>query len=267
MSNATFNRENHLHVTVVGGPTALLEYGGLRIVVDPTFDPPGGEYRRSGIPLIKLRGPALPAEALGRLDLALVSHDQHDDNLDPAGRALLGSVGLTLTHPLGASRLGGRTLGLLPWTSVDVAAPDGGTVQVTAVPAQHGPDGTEHLTGPVTGHVLRAPGWPSVYVSGDNASLDVVRQIARRLGPVDVAVVFAGAARPRPEASGPATVTSAQAAEAAALLGARAVVPVHYDGWRHFTEGADELRAAFEAAGLSERLVLPPLGERVTVAV
>ena len=25
----------------VGGPTALLELGGLRILTDPTFDPPG----------------------------------------------------------------------------------------------------------------------------------------------------------------------------------------------------------------------------------
>ena len=28
-------------VQAVGGPTALLELGGLRILTDPTFDPPG----------------------------------------------------------------------------------------------------------------------------------------------------------------------------------------------------------------------------------
>ncbi|MDX2760957.1 MBL fold metallo-hydrolase, partial [Streptomyces europaeiscabiei] len=28
-------------VHVFGGPTALIEYGGLRLLTDPTFDAPG----------------------------------------------------------------------------------------------------------------------------------------------------------------------------------------------------------------------------------
>jgi hypothetical protein len=47
--------------------------------------------------------------------------------------------------------------------------------------------------GPVIGFVLQASEAGSVYVSGDNASLDVVRVIAERFGLVDVAVLFAGA--------------------------------------------------------------------------
>lgn len=47
---------------------------------------------------------------------------------------------------------------------------------------------------------------------------------------------------------------SAQAAEATRILDARRVVPVHYDSWTHFTEGRDELEAAFTAAGLADRL-------------
>ena len=30
-----------LRIRYLGGPTALLEYGELRLLVDPTFDPPG----------------------------------------------------------------------------------------------------------------------------------------------------------------------------------------------------------------------------------
>ena len=52
---------------------------------------------------------------------------------------------------------------------------------------------------------------------------------------------------------------SAQAAKAAEILGARQVVPVHYDSWSHFTEGQDALVAAFTAAGLRDRL---DLGDR-----
>ena len=36
-----------LTALLVGGPTAVLEYGGLRLLTDPTFDPPG---RRSRVP-------------------------------------------------------------------------------------------------------------------------------------------------------------------------------------------------------------------------
>lgn len=40
MSGAGANREK-IPVHVYGGPTALIEYGGLGFVADPTFDPPG----------------------------------------------------------------------------------------------------------------------------------------------------------------------------------------------------------------------------------
>ena len=34
-----------LRITYIGGPTALLELAGLRLLTDPTFDPAGTEYR------------------------------------------------------------------------------------------------------------------------------------------------------------------------------------------------------------------------------
>ena len=57
------------------------------------------------------------------------------------------------------------------------------------------------------------------------------------------------------------TLTSQAAAEAAKLLGARAVVPLHFEGWAHFTQGRDSLSAAFEDAGLADRLHLPEPGD------
>ena len=100
-----------------------------------------------------------------------------------------------------------------------------------------------------------------MYVSGDNASLEVVRAIADRVGPVDVAVLFAGAARTALAAGAYLTLTSQAAAEAAELLGARAVVPLHFEGWAHFTQGRDSLSAAFDDAGLADRLHLPEPGD------
>jgi hypothetical protein len=136
---------------------------------------------------------------------------------------------------------------------------------VTALPAQHGPDGTDHITGPVIGFLLEADGEDRVYVSGDNASLDVVRTIAERVGDVDVAILFAGAVQlPHRFDGAYLTLSSDRAAMATKLLGVRAALPVHFEGWTHFTQGARELRAAFAGNSVSDRLVLAERGETVT---
>ncbi|MER8161564.1 MBL fold metallo-hydrolase [Streptomyces sp. NPDC094472] len=249
-------------VRVFGGPTALLEYGGLRFLTDPTFDGPG-DYGRPGRPLLTKTAPSATTPAdLGRIDVVLLSHDEHADNLDHSGRTLLADVPLTLTTPGGGERLGGqlgdKARGLADWESIELDRPGGGTITVTGVPAIHGPgprEEVEPVAGQVVGFVLTGQGLPTVYVSGDNASLDAVREIAGRFPAVDTALLFAGAPRfPVLFDNQLIVLDSAQAAEATTILGARRVVPVHYDSWAHFTEGRDDLTAAFTAAGLADRL-------------
>jgi L-ascorbate metabolism protein UlaG (beta-lactamase superfamily) len=249
--------------TLIGGPTALFEYGSLRWLTDPAFSPPG-EYEGG---LVKLTGPALDPDVIGAVDVVLLSHDHHSDNLDPAGRSFLPRAQRVLTTDAGAQRLGGNATGLHAWSSVDVHNGEGTPVTVTAVPAQHGPDGTDHITGPVIGFVLSAPGTGGVYVSGDNASLDVVREIAARIGQIDVAILFAGAVQLGHRFDGAyLTLSSDRAAEAAKILGARLVIPVHFEGWKHFTQGADALRAAFAGNQVSDRLRVPERGRPLVVA-
>jgi hypothetical protein len=91
---------------------------------------------------------------------------------------------------------------LPPWETAELPRPGGGVLRVTAVPAQHGPDGSEPLVGEVTGFVL----------SGDG-------------------------------------------------------LPLHFEHWAHFTEGAEPLAAAFEQAGLADRLHLPKPGEIVEIPI
>ncbi|MFF7388499.1 MBL fold metallo-hydrolase [Streptomyces scabiei] len=245
-------------VRVFGGPTALFEYGGLRFLTDPTFDGPG-DYPAPGGPTLTKTAPAtaVPAD-LGPIDVVLLSHDEHADNLDRSGRALLADVPLTLTTPGGGHRLGEKAKGLADWESIELKRPDGGAITVTGVPAIHGPgtrEETEPISGQVVGFVLTGEDLPTVYVSGDNAQLTLVKEIAERFAPVDVAVLFAGAPRfPGLYDGQPVVLDSAQTAEAARILGARRVVPVHYDSWAHFTEGHDDLEAAFTSAGLADRL-------------
>lgn len=244
----------------VGGPTLLLRWAGRAVLSDPTFDEPG-EYP-GGVTLRKLTGPAVAATDLGPLDLALVSHDQHADNLDVAGRALLASVPAVVSTTAATGRVPG-VVGLEPWQSLRLGD-DGATV--TAVPALHGPEGAEALTGPVVGFLLRAPGAPTVYVSGDNASVDVAAAIAQRAPDVRLAVLHAGAANTGrfPE---PLTLDAERAVAVARLWPEAVVVPVHADGWAHFTEPVDAVVRAFADAGLADRLQVLVPGEETVLTI
>lgn len=232
--------------TLVGGPTLALTYAGLTFLTDPTFDEPR-EYA-GGIPLRKLVGPAVQPDALGRIDVVLLSHDQHPDNLDESGRALLADVPTVLSTPDAAARIPG-VRGLAPWEAVEV-----GRVLVTAVPARHGPEGSEALSGAVTGFVLEAPDAPTVYVAGDNASLDVVAAIAHRFPAIDVAVLFVGGANVGRFGDEPVTLDAARASAAADLLAQARVVPVHHTDWAHFVEPLSAVVERFAAAGRADRL-------------
>ena len=238
-------------VTYIGGPTAVIEYAGMRILTDPTFDEPQSYEDPGSTPLVKTHGPGIALDALGVIDLVLLSHHEHPDNLDVAGATLL--TGTVLSTPEAAADLP-QVTGLAPWQQTRV-----GHVTVTAVPALHGPVGSEPFVGTVTGFVLQCEEEPNVYVSGDNASLDVVRSIAAEFPAIDYAVLFAGAARV-PSIDGQLTLTSVDAVEAARILGDPQVVGLHTEDWQHFSETRAQLEAAFAGTGL---LAVTPRGTRV----
>jgi L-ascorbate metabolism protein UlaG (beta-lactamase superfamily) len=253
---------------LVGGPTALLEYGGLRLLTDPTLDPPG-EHRQPGTSIVlrKLSGPAVELDELLPIDAVLLSHDHHADNLDRSGRAMLALAGRVLCTDAGAERLGGGVTAMVPGDRVELDRPDGGQLSITAVPAEDGPPDVASRNGPVIGFVLSGEGLPTTYVSGDNASVRVVRAIAEEYGPIELAVLFVGGAQV-PAAWGDAflTLTAETAMQAARELGDAAIVPIHQDGWEHFTSNAADVRSAFAAAGLGGRLRPVSPGEELTLA-
>jgi L-ascorbate metabolism protein UlaG (beta-lactamase superfamily) len=249
------NAGSEIAVTYLGGPTAVLEYGGLRFLIDPTFDEPQTYEDPGSTPLVKTRGPALQPAEIGQIDVVLASHHEHPDNLDASGADFAMAAPLVLSTPQAGDDLGSPFVGLADWGHHSV-----GLVDITAMPALHGPPGSEEWMGPVIGYLLQAPGQPSVYISGDNASLDKVRDIADRHAPVGIAILFAGAARVA-AIDAPLTLTSRDAAEAAKILQAGQVVGLHTEDWEHFSETRADLEAAFaDTPGL---LVDTPRGKRV----
>jgi len=232
-----------LTITHIGTATMLLEIGSLRLLTDPVFDAAGGRYSFGwGTGSTKLTSPALSANRLGAIDAVLLSHDHHDDNLDAAGRALLPHVKRVLTTPSGGRRLGGNAEGMRLWQSTMLVS--GQTqVKVTATPAQHGLRITRPLAGETIGFVLEWEGQQNgaLYITGDTIYYRGIDEVAERFS-IGVGVFHMGQARF--PITGPLrfTMDVRDGVKAARALHAQTIIPIHYEGWKHFHEG----RAASE---------------------
>jgi L-ascorbate metabolism protein UlaG (beta-lactamase superfamily) len=260
---------SEIRITHIGGPTALIEIGGWRLLTDPTFDPAGGSYRFGwGTGSRKLAGPAVAAADLGPIDAVLLSHDQHQDNLDRAGRELLPSAGTVITTVPGARRLDGNARGLAAWEGTRLEADGLPSIDVTATPCRHGPPLSRPIVGEVVGFALDWEGRKggALWISGDTVLCDGLREVADRLE-VDTALIhLGGVSFP---ISGPVhyTMTAAQAVELCGLLQPRVTIPIHYEGWKHFREGRDAIESEFAAAPAEVRDSVRwlPLGEPVDI--
>jgi L-ascorbate metabolism protein UlaG (beta-lactamase superfamily) len=246
-------------VTYVGGPTAVIEWHGLRFLTDPTFDPAGTRYELTGYTLRKTSGPAIEPGAVGPLDAVLLSHDHHFDNFDHAGRRVAADAPRILTTEVAAGRLGPRAVGLAVWQSTEITAPDGAVIRVTATPARHGPAHADR--GPVIGFMLSVAGAGDggILFSGDTVFYDGICELAARFRPA-VALLCMGAARIAAAGGWPLTLTVDDAVAFARVLSGATVIPVHFEGWEHLSEGRDAVVRAFADASLGDRLHWPTLG-------
>lgn len=255
---------NEVKVTLVGGPTVLIELAGFRLLTDPTFDEPG-RYDQAGVTLYKTTSPGLTADTVGPIDAVLLSHDQHVDNLDHAGRKFLPKARTVLTTSVGAGRIGGNSSGLAPWDEVRIEKPSGNFLTITATPARHGPAGFEPMSGDVIGFMIGVdqPG-DALYVTGDTVWYQGVAEVARRFNP-KVVILFAGAAKPR----GPFHVTmdNNDALETANVFPNARIIAVHNEGWNHLTESASEIEESFRTMGYLNRLRQLEPGDSVSIAI
>jgi L-ascorbate metabolism protein UlaG (beta-lactamase superfamily) len=251
--------------TYIGGPTTLIEWGGLRFLTDPTFDAAGTEYQSGPATLRKLTAPAIAVESLDRIDAVLLSHDHHHDNLDHAGRALLPRAERVVTTVAAADRLDGNAVGLANWKSIQLRAPEGGNFTITGTPCRHGPAGMDR--GPVTGFVVSWSEAPdsTLYISGDTVWYEGVAEVAEHFE-IRTAVLFMGAALVSQVVNSPLTMSAADGIKAATALPEAMIVPLHYEGWAHFSESREVIANAFNAAGITNRLRWLEAGNKITLA-
>jgi L-ascorbate metabolism protein UlaG (beta-lactamase superfamily) len=254
------NNSSHFQATYLGGPTVILEIGGLRLMTDPTLDPAGTKFvlnERSTQE--KFEGPAVLPEQ--PIDIVLLSHDQHFDNLDGSGRAFLKEAKLTITTKVGAGRLketGVNSAGLAPREHYSYVAPNGDRIKITATPARHGPAGITRLTGEVIGFHIAVTGSQvfDLYITGDTVYYNEIEKLGELIDPRYL-FVFAGAARPR----GPFNLTMGNndVIDTAHAFPNATLIPLHSEGWSHYTENNNSLLEAFDTLGIKDRLqILAP---------
>ncbi|WP_437933473.1 MBL fold metallo-hydrolase [Sorangium sp. So ce341] len=230
-----------------GGPTAILERDGLRLLTDPVLGPRGPaafvlpKHPSTGVenaPVARYTDP--PAEPLGRLDVILLSHN-HNDHFDAVARETLPKDVTFVLPPdaADAARAAGFTrLTPLDWDAETVIPTRAGRLRILAVPANHSHDAALDATlGKGNGYVLRWEGATpySIYWTGDSVFTEPMRAVAARFAPIDLWLPHLGAVGVD-GARGLRTMDAEEAVAAAALLRPRHVIPIHHTTFGHYRE-------------------------------
>ena len=267
-------RENRSRTTLtwIGHASFLLQVNGVNILTDPQFSERASPF--SWIGPRRVTAPGLAPEALPPIEVVVISHN-HYDHLDIDTVKFL--------HRRGAPGKGPRffvPLGLKAWFAkagiTDVVELDWwekaeyrGLV-FHSVPVQHFSartlfDRNETLW---TGWVVATSSW-KFFFAGDAGYSRDFQEIARRLGPIDLAALPIGAYEPR-WFMGAMHLNPEEAVRAYLELGSRTAVAMHWGTFDLTDEPPDEppnrLGAALQKAGIpSERFFLMQHGETRTL--
>src|SRR5512138_2203880 len=132
----------NVEITYIDTACVLISINGFRIITDPALDFKSGFFPKlTSKPFIfskKTMNPASTDLLQSNINLALVSHDQHGDNLDKSGKKLLKNVPYIISTKGAAKRLKNLdVIGLKPWESSIIQTELIKGLKITAVPAQH----------------------------------------------------------------------------------------------------------------------------------
>lgn len=254
--------EENPSITWIGHSTMLVRMDGVTFLTDPIFSERASPVSFAGPS--RLVPPGVPLDALPPVDFVTLSHD-HYDHTDLPSIEALAKRGTRFVAGLEMGDLvrsvGGEVVELDWWQSTTM-----GAVEVHCVPAQH-------FSGrSVVGQGRRLwAGWVVAgptrrfYHAGDTGYFDGFAELARRLGPIDLAALPIGAYDP-PEIMQFVHLNAEEAIRAAVDLGARRAVAMHWGTFDLTDEPLDEppqrFRAAATAAGLdADRAWVLAVGE------
>jgi L-ascorbate metabolism protein UlaG (beta-lactamase superfamily) len=257
-----------MHITQLRNATIILHSGAHRILVDPMLAakdalPPLRLFdgKRLRNPLLDL--PDNAGEALAGVTHCLITHCQkgHFDHLDRAGKRFLRERGIPVfctAHD--APYLRERGLNVQVLAAADAAPVPflEGTIQT--VRCTHGRGLVGRMMEHGVGYLIRMPGEPLLYLSGDTVLSDAVREAVLTHQP-QVCVIPAGGARMD---LGGEIIMGPEEVLAFARLAKGVVVANHLEALSHCPTTRAQLEAAGQAAGIGARLLVPRDGETLT---
>lgn len=251
-----------LAVVWVGHATALVQIGSKVVLTDPVFTTTVGQLSK------RLVLPGIAPEDLPKVDAVLVSH-LHYDHLSLGSLEMIeGKVRQLFLPPTGLRYLTDFRFPALELRPGQSWEKDG--LRVTAVPVAHvgyryGVD-REHMDEGFTGYVFEADGL-KVYFGGDTAYDPRMFVAAGRMFPdLDLALLPIGPIEPH-SFMRDYHLDAREAVQAFVDLGARRMVPIHYDTFVNSVDepgqALRELAAAEKAVKLAPREIVPVgFGER-----
>lgn len=256
--------ERLFHLWWLGQSGFLLKWGGRHLLLDPYLsDSLTTKYAATDKPHVRMTERVIDPARLDFIDIVTSSHS-HTDHLDPDTLKPLFAVnpGLKMVAPeseraLSAARAGidsARPIGMDDGTTVRI-----GDVEFTGIAAAH-EDLKRDAGGRCVflGYVIRF-GSVSVWHSGDTVLYD---GLAERLRPhrIDIAIAPINGSRPERRVAG--NMEGPEAARLARGIGARLVIPCHYEMFEFNTVAPDAFEAAAREAGQPFRTLRA--GERLT---
>ncbi len=251
-----------LAVLWIGHATALIQLDDAYVLTDPVFTSRVGELSP------RLVEPGLDPKDLPELSAVLISH-MHMDHLSFDSLAMIEHKTRVMLLPPGARasvpRYAFPSHELERWQSYDA-----GGVRVTAVPVRHagGRWALDMAWRPraFTGYVLEHHGL-SVYFGGDTAfDAQLFTETREHFPKLTAALLPICPEEPR-EYMRRVHMGPAEALDAFLLLGAKHMVPVHFDTFINSDDRpgqcAEHLRQAMRTRGVgAERVVIMRIGEQ-----
>ncbi len=188
-------------------------------------------------------GGLIPVETSTPRTYALVTH-AHNDHLDVETlRTVLGDKGYVICHESQAAYLASRGLRVIPAKTWEPVARGG--FSITALPAMDG-FGDHQVSWLIT------RGDKRIFHAGDTLWHGAWSLIGEQFGGIDMAFLPVNGAvvASDPPTSTPAVMTPTQAVDAALLLKAAVMVPIHYglNDPPHYVEFPEPLEAAMQYA-------------------
>ncbi|HEX5411152.1 MAG TPA: MBL fold metallo-hydrolase [Terriglobia bacterium] len=256
--------DGHFRLWWLGQSGFLVQWRGGHLLLDPYLsDSLTKKYAETDKPHIRMTERVVEPSALDFVDVVTSSHN-HTDHLDGETlRPLLRvNPGLRIVVPEANRQFAAERLGIDPQLPLGVR--EGETVAVgvfrlTAVPAAH-----EDLRPEYAGYVVQFGAW-TVYHSGDTLLYNGMAARLRKFA-IDVALLPINGRAPERRVAG--NLNAREAVALAEEIGARLVIPCHYEMFtfntadpREFTEAAEAIGQPYHLLRSGERWDSRSLGE------